>query len=200
MCGIAGLIDFKNEENINENNLRLMMKKIKHRGPDDEGIYKDKNIALGHVRLSILDLSKAGHQPMFCNDKRYVITFNGEIYNYIELKQELKNIGYVFYSMTDTEVILAAYKEWGKDCLNKFRGMFAFAMECQNSCKPIASAQSCCPFAKRHTGMFALHNPVVPKPCDLSWSCAPLLSAACVGSFIAFKAHRSSINRQALVV
>tara|TARA_Y100001954_G_scaffold236813_1_gene298576 strand:- start:1028 stop:2857 length:1830 start_codon:yes stop_codon:yes gene_type:complete len=128
MCGIAGLIDFKNEENINENNLRLMMKKIKHRGPDDEGIYKDKNIALGHVRLSILDLSKAGHQPMFCNDKRYVITFNGEIYNYIELKQELKNIGYVFYSMTDTEVILAAYKEWGKDCLKKFNGDWAFVI------------------------------------------------------------------------
>ncbi len=126
MCGIAGIIDFKNSLNIE--NLNLMMMKIKHRGPDDEGVFIDNNVALGHVRLSIIDLSKAGKQPMYCEDGRFIIVFNGEIYNFIELKEELKEKGYRFNTLTDTEVILAAYKEWGKNCLHRFNGDWAFVI------------------------------------------------------------------------
>ena len=126
MCGIAGIIDFKDSLNVKD--IHLMMKTIKHRGPDDEGLYVDGNIALGHVRLSIIDLSKAGHQPMFSCDKRYCIIFNGEIYNFIELREELKNKGYEFQTSTDTEVILSSYIEWGKECLHKFNGDWSFVI------------------------------------------------------------------------
>lgn len=125
MCGITGIINFKNSPR--EEDLRLMMKILKHRGPDDEGVLLDGNYALGHVRLSIQDLSKAGHQPMFCDDNRYAIIFNGEIYNFIELREELK-VKYNFVTSTDTEVILASYKAWGKECLNKFNGDWAFVI------------------------------------------------------------------------
>lgn len=100
----------------------------KHRGPDDEGTFFEKNIGLGFVRLSILDLTYAGHQPMISNDTRYVTVFNGEVYNYLELRDELKQLNYIFKSGTDTEVILAAYKEWGEDCLSHFNGMWALAV------------------------------------------------------------------------
>jgi asparagine synthase (glutamine-hydrolysing) len=119
---------------------------ISHRGPDGEGFFfagnfindfnlekitsvksQNINVAFGHRRLSIIDLSIQGHQPMnYMN--RYWITYNGEIYNYIELKEELKELGYTFKSQTDTEVILAAYDAWGVDCQNKFNGMWAFAL------------------------------------------------------------------------
>jgi len=126
MCGIAGIINF-NKKPVNEQNIRLMMQKMKHRGPDDEGLFIENNVSLGFVRLSILDLSIAGHQPMFSQNGRYVIIFNGEIYNYIEIKDELKN-KYEFKTGTDTEVVLAAYQEWGEKCLDKFNGMFAIVI------------------------------------------------------------------------
>jgi len=100
---------------------------IKHRGPDDDGIYINKNIGLGHVRLSIIDLTKAGHQPMFSWNKKIVLISNGEIYNFIELKEELKE-SYKFETKTDTEVIIAAYLKWGKNCLEKFNGDFSFVL------------------------------------------------------------------------
>ena len=127
MCGIVGKINF-NRELIAENSLYKMMKKIKHRGPDDEGIFIDKNIGLGFVRLSIIDLSLAGHQPMLSEDKRYVIIFNGEVYNYIELREELKAKGHTFKSDSDTEVVLKSYQEWGEASLHKFNGMWAFVI------------------------------------------------------------------------
>lgn len=100
---------------------------LSHRGPDDEGIYVDEAIALGHRRLSIIDLSSAGHQPMSSGDGRYQIIYNGELYNYLEIKNELtKHIN--FTTNTDTEVILKAYIHWGAECLNKFNGMYAFAI------------------------------------------------------------------------
>jgi len=127
MCGICGIINFDQTNKINETQLRGMMKSIKHRGPDDEGHYIDNNIGLGFVRLSIIDLSPAGHQPMISEDGRYVLIFNGEIYNYIELREELSG-KYVFRTKTDTEVLLNAYREWGRECLHKFNGMFAFVI------------------------------------------------------------------------
>ncbi len=97
-----------------------------HRGPDDEGIYVQKNIGLGHRRLSIIDTSEAGHQPM--RYKHFVITYNGEIYNYLEIRKKLVDLGHIFETRTDTEVILHAYEEWGKECLDHFTGMWAFAI------------------------------------------------------------------------
>jgi len=105
-----------------------MMRAIKHRGPDDEGRYIEGNIGLGFVRLSILDLSKEGHQPFYDDEGRYLIIYNGEVYNYIELRKELKLLGYHFRSNTDTEVVLKAYLEWGEDSLNRFNGMWAFVI------------------------------------------------------------------------
>ena len=126
MCGISGVINL-NGKPVGENDIRLMMEKMKHRGPDDEGVFIDGNVGLGFVRLSILDLSIAGHQPMHSHNNRYVIIFNGEVYNYIEIREELKN-DFHFKTGTDTEVVLAAYQKWGKSCLDKFNGMFAFVI------------------------------------------------------------------------
>src|SRR6516165_9719484 len=127
MCGIAGII-------VRRNGLdpwqvvKQMTRRVRHRGPDDEGFCQRGRVAFGHRRLSIIDLSVAGHQPMEFGDGRYVITYNGEIYNYLELRHELQAVGYRFRSNTDTEVILAAYAAWGRACLARFNGMWAFAI------------------------------------------------------------------------
>lgn len=132
MCGIAGII-YKNnnfDETIKQREIKILTDAIAHRGPDGEGFYFENNFALGHRRLAIIDLSEAGHQPMEYKGKKgeYVIVYNGEIYNYIEIKEELKKEGYIFNSHTDTEVILASYDRWDFDCLNKFNGMWAFVI------------------------------------------------------------------------
>jgi asparagine synthase (glutamine-hydrolysing) len=101
---------------------------IAHRGPDGEGFYTDSFIGLGHRRLAIIDLSPAGHQPMMASDGQYVVSYNGEIYNFQELRLELEACGYQFRSRTDTEVLLYAYAEWGEKALDRFNGMFAFAI------------------------------------------------------------------------
>ena len=127
MCGICGIVNFTTEP-VPEAPIRKMMVTMKHRGPDDEGSFLEKNIGLGFVRLSIIDLSSAGHQPMFSSDERYVIVFNGEIFNYIEIRDELKTFGYQFKTNTDTEVLLSAYLHWGEECQHKFNGMWAFVI------------------------------------------------------------------------
>jgi asparagine synthase (glutamine-hydrolysing) len=126
MCGICGIINFKGNS-VDEQNIRRMMRILKHRGPDDEGVYLCDHIGLGHVRLSIIDLSKAGHQPMFDESGRYCILHNGEVYNYVEIRQKLED-KYRFMSLTDTEVLLYSYIEWGTGCLERLNGMFAFAI------------------------------------------------------------------------
>lgn len=126
MCGISGLIN-KNFSSVNHSEIKIINDLIAHRGPDDEGFYFGGNFALGHRRLSILDLSSDGHQPMMYMDK-YVITYNGEIYNYVEIKNDLLQEGYQFNSKTDTEVILAAYDKWGFECVNRFNGMWSFSI------------------------------------------------------------------------
>jgi len=127
MCGICGIIKFDNSTPETEK-IQKMMNVMKHRGPDDEGIFLDDNIGLGFVRLSILDLSPKGHQPMIDDSGRYVIIHNGEVYNYIELREELIKQGFHFNSNTDTEVILKAFMHWGEACLDKFNGMWAFVI------------------------------------------------------------------------
>ncbi|OGN10615.1 MAG: asparagine synthase (glutamine-hydrolyzing) [Candidatus Yanofskybacteria bacterium RIFCSPHIGHO2_02_FULL_41_11] len=124
MCGIAGIIENKGKE-VSKANLKRMTDSVAHRGPDDEGVFLNGNIGLGHRRLSIIDVSSAGHQPMPNKDRTLWITFNGEIYNYIELK---KKLGGKYQTSTDTEVILAYYEKWGADCVKKFNGIFAFAI------------------------------------------------------------------------
>jgi asparagine synthase (glutamine-hydrolysing) len=125
MCGILGTIGNIPEKKVFINSLG----KIKHRGPDDDGFFYDAKagIALGQNRLSIIDLSEAGHQPFISQDGRYTLVFNGEIYNYLELREELKS-DFDFRTNTDTEVLLAAFIKWGKDCVSRFNGMFAFAL------------------------------------------------------------------------
>lgn len=127
MCGIVGIVRF-NEKPIKKESLTTMMQTIKHRGPDDEGVFIDGHVGLGHVRLSILDLSEAGHQPMTDPTGRYTIIQNGESYNYIELREELQSLGYSFRTQTDTEVVLNGYIAWGEKVLDRLNGMFAMAI------------------------------------------------------------------------
>jgi asparagine synthase (glutamine-hydrolysing) len=130
MCGIAGLISQKPESQMG-----AMLAAIEHRGRDDEGVWTSaavndggQRVCLGHRRLSIIDTSSAGHEPMVSADGRFVITFNGEIYNYRELREELVGKGHKFQTQTDTEVLLAAWSEWGEASLDRLNGMFAFAL------------------------------------------------------------------------
>ncbi|MBI2099184.1 asparagine synthase (glutamine-hydrolyzing) [Candidatus Uhrbacteria bacterium] len=122
MCGISGF-NFQDEEK-----LKAMIAIQNHRGPDDAGTFSAPGISLGHNRLSIIDLSPLGHQPMSYANGRYTITFNGEIYNFQELKEELEKKGHSFKSKSDTEALLAAYAEWGKESIKKLNGIFAFAV------------------------------------------------------------------------
>lgn len=125
MCGIAGIVGRK----ANRSKVLTMLETQKHRGPDFTDYYCEENkIALGHNRLSIIDLSSNANQPFTSNCGNYVVVFNGEIYNYIELREELVDLGYSFKSQTDTEVILAAYSAWGTKAFDKFNGMWAFAI------------------------------------------------------------------------
>ena len=127
MCGIVGIINFDGEP-VSPVLLKQMTDVIAHRGPDGEGHWLHENIGFGHRRLAILDLSSAGHQPMISKDSRYVLTYNGEIYNFRELRCELEAIGYQFHSDTDSEVVLNAYAAWGARCVERFNGMFAFGI------------------------------------------------------------------------
>lgn len=131
MCGICGLLDYSNKK-IEENTIQQMCSKMEHRGPDGQGVYVSNqdnlSIGLGHRRLKIIDLSQAGHQPMFNEDGSIVLVFNGEIYNYQELRPVLEAKGHVFKSHTDTECLIHLYEEYGQDCVKQLRGMFAFAI------------------------------------------------------------------------
>ncbi len=127
MCGIAVALGL-NGRPIERMAVERMAKSLLHRGPDDGGIYMDGAVGMGFRRLSILDLSEAGHQPMVSEDGQYVLVFNGEIFNYVELRSELRQLGYEFRSSGDSEVLLAAYREWGRECLPRLNGMWAFVI------------------------------------------------------------------------
>jgi len=129
MCGISGIWN-RDQKPVDRLILQTFTEVIAHRGPDDGGYYFDDDcgLGLGHRRLSIIDLSLAGHQPMPSNDQKCWLVYNGEIYNYLELTAELTNLGYRFRSHSDTEMILAAYQAWGYACLDRFNGMFAFLL------------------------------------------------------------------------
>jgi asparagine synthase (glutamine-hydrolysing) len=126
MCGITGLI-YLNKDIVSPIILKKMTDAIAHRGPDGEGHWIEGNVGIGHRRLAIIDLSPSGKQPMTTNDNRYVLSYNGEIYNYLKIRNELEALGYRFRSQTDSEVVLNALSYWGKDALIKFNGMFGLA-------------------------------------------------------------------------
>lgn len=127
MCGIAGCIE-KSKCNVEKSKIKIMTDAIKHRGPDAEGQWVNANVGLGHRRLAIIDLDISSNQPMISHDGRFVISFNGEIYNYIELREELRTLGANFETNSDTEVIMEAYRYYGEECFNRFNGMWAFAI------------------------------------------------------------------------
>jgi len=126
MCGILGLVHRHAE--FRPSLSAQLVSNLAHRGPDDAGTFSDDHVQFGHTRLSIIDLTDSGHQPMLSREGRYVVTYNGEIYNYLELRAELEALGASFISHSDTEVLLAAYHAWGRDCVKRFVGMFAFVI------------------------------------------------------------------------
>jgi asparagine synthase (glutamine-hydrolysing) len=178
MCGITGKHYFQADRQVETRLIEAMTDSMSHRGPDDRGFYKRANVALGHRRLSILDLSDAGHQPM-CNEDGSVWTvFNGEIYNYKPLRELLEHKGHVFRSNTDTEVIVHAYEEYSIDCVKHFDGMFAFGLWDERTQRLMLARdhfgiKPLYYFATPHFVSFAseikalLHDPETPKEVDV---------------------------------
>jgi len=127
MCGVCGVLNL-NEREVSLTLLKKMTDSISHRGPDGEGWYQNKSVGFGHRRLAIVDLSTQGQQPMVTQDGRFAITYNGEIYNFLEIRVILESKGHFLHSKTDSEVVLHAWAEWGTECVKRFNGMFAFAI------------------------------------------------------------------------
>src|SRR5947209_5502494 len=126
MCGIAGVVDLTGH-GVAREALERLCKRLRHRGPDEEGYHFEPPVGLGQTRLSIIDLA-SGRQPLANEDGTVWVTFNGEIYNFQELRQRLEGLGHRFATRSDTEVIVHAYEQYGPDCLSHLRGMFAFAL------------------------------------------------------------------------
>ncbi|HNE99628.1 MAG TPA: asparagine synthase (glutamine-hydrolyzing), partial [Thauera aminoaromatica] len=131
MCGIAGLFDTRGKRDFERALMQRMNDVQHHRGPDEGGYHFEPGVALAHRRLSIIDLA-TGQQPLFNEDGSVAVVFNGEIYNFQELVPELEALGHVFHTRSDTEVIVHAWEAWGEDCVQRFRGMFAFALHDRN--------------------------------------------------------------------
>src|SRR5215469_6881227 len=130
MCGVAGFVLMRRTAPLNQLEVRLwaMIATLRHRGPDDEGVWTDGRAGLAHARLSVIDPSPAGHQPMASADETAWITYNGEIYNFAEIRQELGARGYPFRGRSDTEVIVNGWHAWGPKIFSRLRGMFALAI------------------------------------------------------------------------
>ena len=178
MCGFVG---FTNKIDNASSVLGKMMDRIRHRGPDSDGKYVDEKIAMGFRRLSIIDLSDKGSQPIFNEDKSIVITFNGEIYNYMDLKKELLEAGHQFYTNTDTEVIVHGYEQWGKDILNKLRGMFAFII-----------------FDKKKDTIFGARDFFGIKPLYYAFMGETFMWGSEIKSFLDHPAFKKELNETAL--
>lgn len=132
MCGIVAILDLRGSRGVDHELLRRMTDRLSHRGPDGSGLFVDGSVGLGHRRLAIIDVA-TGQQPLFNEDGSVVVVFNGEIYNYQELVPELEALGHTFHTRSDTEVIVHAWEAWGKRCVDRFRGMFAFALWDRNT-------------------------------------------------------------------
>jgi len=191
MCGIAGLISTDPEARIG-----AMLTAIEHRGRDDEGAWispaiddNGQQVCFGHRRLSIIDTSSAGHEPMFSHDRRFVLTFNGEIYNYRELRAELTAKGHAFRTQTDIEVLLAAWQEWGEASLNRLNGMFAFALWDEQERRLF--------LVRDHVGIKPLYYAPCQKP-DRQGGQPPLLFASEVKSILASGLIEPDLDHESL--
>ena len=181
MCGICGVLNFDGAP-VSPAVLQVMTDAIAHRGPDGEGHFTEGGIGLGHRRLAIIDLSEAASQPMTTPDGRFVISYNGEVYNFQELRLELGAAGRVFVSRSDTEVVLAALAEWGVEALNRFNGMFAFALW-DNKTRELL-------LARDRYGIKPLYYTRVGNT---------LLFASEIKAFLAYPAYEPQLDPEALV-
>jgi asparagine synthase (glutamine-hydrolysing) len=181
MCGIAGIISAVQITGADVDLVNRMNDVQRHRGPDDEGLYFDKNCALGHRRLSIIELSKDGHQPFSSDDGRFHLIYNGEIYNYIELRDELRQQGWEFRTKTDTEVLLKAYQHYGEKCLPRFNGMFAFVI-----------------YDSRENRLFLARDRMGIKPLYYAITDSTLYFASEIKALRIIPAVRRSVNYQTL--
>jgi asparagine synthase (glutamine-hydrolysing) len=180
MCGIAGIIHVHGAP-IPEGVLRAMTDAVQHRGPDGAGTWSEDGVGFGHRRLAIVDLSPAGHQPMRTSDGQLVLTFNGEIYNWRELRRELERKGARFRSQTDTEVILEAYRAWGARCVERFNGMFAFAL-----------------YDRRTRRLLLARDRYGQKPLYYRWDGRTLLFGSEIKSLLRHPAVRVAVDTAAL--
>jgi len=181
MCGIAGVVSATRESNITEALVHHMCEQIVYRGPDDEGLYVADGAGLGMRRLSIIDLS-GGHQPVFNEDRSAWIVYNGEVYNFPELRPELEKRGHRFYTKTDTEVIIHLYEEMGADCVQKLRGMFALAI-----------------YDKKKRKLILARDRVGKKPLHYALLKDKLYFASEIKSILAVAPELAEINAQALL-
>jgi asparagine synthase (glutamine-hydrolysing) len=182
MCGISGWF-LPQGQRRDRSQLSSMADALSHRGPDDRGYFFDqtRGIALAHNRLSIIDLSAAGHQPMLSEDGKTVLVYNGELYNFRELRKELEGLGHSFRSETDSEVVLQSFIEWGPDCLNHFCGMFAFAI-----------------WAGREGTLFLARDPMGMKPLYYSTLPQGFVFASEIKAFLTLPDFVPEINRHSL--
>jgi asparagine synthase (glutamine-hydrolysing) len=184
MCGISGWFLKQSVARV-DSDLFAMADCIEHRGPDDRGYYfdRERGVAFAHNRLSIIDLSGAGHQPMTSEDGRFVLSYNGELYNFLDLRTELEKLGHQFHSRTDSEVVLRSFIQWGPACLDRFNGMFAFAI-----------------WSAADGKLFLARDPLGMKP--LYYAAMPsdqgLVFASEIKAFLALPDFKVKINRNAL--
>ena len=181
MCGVAGILNF-NGEPVAPVVLQRMAAAIAHRGPDGEGFYIDGNFGLAHRRLAIIDLSPSGHQPMLSRDGRYALSYNGEIYNFQELRVELESFGHQFRSRTDSEVLLYALAHWGEAALNRLNGMFAFAL-----------------WDKRERTLLLARDRYGIKPLYWTRQGSTLLFGSEVKAILAHPEYRTRLDKEALL-
>lgn len=181
MCGIVGLLHTDGAP-ASATLLKRMTDAILHRGPDGEGHYVDGGLGLGHRRLSIIDLSEAGHQPMATEDGRYVMSYNGEVYNFRELRTQLQSLGHRFHSKTDSEVVLKAFAEWGEACLTRFNGMFAFAI-----------------WDKQERRLFLARDRYGIKPLYYVWAGSTLLFGSEIKAITASGLYRNQMDQEGLL-
>src|SRR5690349_6441801 len=181
MCGIAGTLNTDGSP-VSATTVRKMTDAVAHRGPDGEGCFVDGGVGLGHRRLAIIDLSPAGHQPMMTPDGRYVLTYNGEVYNFQELRLELEAAGHQFRSRTDSEVVLHAYAEWGAASVLRFNGMFAFAI-----------------WDARDRTLFLARDRYGVKPLYYVWGGSSFVFGSDVKALLAHPACPCEVDREALL-